>query len=179
MSANLLQGQVQVHIATVTPTKMVILRQLEDACDAYLHKSFSLDRRAPAAKKFGTKAIAIMRKFSEVYPEFLDDRFFAFRWIDVQKTRSAELTDTGVVFVQNKKGLLDAEALALFIQVMFQVFEMDDIAFVCPLYTTKVRGGNTGISDAICVQRNVIRRRDVLSWAKGLLATYNKNHESL
>lgn len=167
-------GDLYVNIATVTPTKVVVLEKVKTLCDDYKLKPFNLDRRAKCVSIYGAEAVAIVRRFSERYPEFLENKFFAFQWADAQRLPNAEVSDTGVVFTQNKQGLVSGQAVAEFIQIMFQTFDMDDFALVCPIHSIRINKGYCNVPEVYAVQRKRIATRGVFEWVKSQKATLDK-----
>jgi hypothetical protein len=168
MSVNLEQGVLKLTIGTVTPQNLVIIERMKKALDDYKVKPFSLDRRATSNAKYGNAVIAIMRRYSALYPEFLEDKFFAFRFYDeIHATPGRVNYDKiGLTIRENHDGLVDTMAVVHFVQVLFQVFEMDELAFVSPSRLVEMGASSFYVTELYAVTRYKIADRGVFDWLK-------------
>ena len=157
-------GRLSLTIGAFTPNALVLIERAKLAADDYKEEPFSLDRRSKAVKKYGSQVVAILRRYSEQYPEFLDDKFFGFSFYDEIKVHGHNSTKIGLTIRENASGLVDTLAVATFVQVLFQVFDMDDTAFVSPIRVVQFRGGEFVISEAVSVTRHKIVDKKIMDW---------------
>lgn len=158
-------GQLNLTISAFVPTSLVVLEKLKLALDEYAIEPFSLDRRSKYCNKYGSEVITIMRRYGELYPSFLKDKFFAFHFADAQRL-SGSLNKIGLTITHNKNGYVSTMAVAKFIQILFQVFDMDDTAFVTPTRLVEMRGGGFTISEIVAVTKYKITDKKVFDWLK-------------
>ncbi len=153
-------------VAAFKPSNLVVIERLKVALEDYKVRPFSLDRRSKYNQVYGSDVIAIMRKYSAEYPEFLSNPFFAFYFCDEKKFNPNQIRLSGLRLTENDKGLIDTEALAKFIQILLRVFDLEDTVFVTPIRGIELRGGEFWLSELVVVTRHKIINKDVLEFVK-------------
>lgn len=153
-------------VAAFKPSNLAVIEKLKVAVEDYKKNPFSLDRRSKFNQVYGADVITIMRRYSNDYPEFLVNPFFAFYFADERRFNPNQIRLTGLRLKENDKGMIDTEALAKFIQVLLKVFDLEDAVFITPIRGVDMRGGQFWLSELVAVTRTKIINKDVLDFVK-------------
>lgn len=163
--ANQHSGTISLTIGAVTPRALVCIERLKVACDDYVVKSFSLHRGSASNDKYGKEVITIMRRYSDLYPEFLEDKFCNFVFYDEIVTGSKSLDKMGLTIKETPNGFVNTMAVAKFVQIIFQVFNFNDTAFISPLRRVVMDDGTEFmICELLAVDKHRIADRKVVPW---------------
>lgn len=159
-------GTIRTTIAAFTPSALVAIEKLKLAADDYAKSPFSLDRRSKYNNKYGKNAIAIMRRFSEAYPEFLRNKFFGFSFGDESVMNPNQKKYVGLSISENQQGIFDTEAAAVFIQTLLRIFDMEETVFLTPLRKVEFRGGYFAVTEVVSITSKRILNKDILEFVK-------------
>lgn len=181
MADNRRVGTINSLIGIFNGKEIQVLKKSFELVNRYQEKQFSLEKNGGAAKT-NAQAVAIVRRFSKEYPEYLANPHMYFRIVfnsecehlPVTKRLGLTLQSGDPVEIRGvMKPLIDLQAAARFFQIVFQVLKKPGGIFISATYEVSVEGplGGTGTTysygDVIAVSRNKIDSCNMLDWMKG------------
>lgn len=162
----LMSGTLKCVVAAFRREHLDVIDSISKALDDYKKEPFSLDRRSKYNQIYGSKAISIIRRFSSQYPEFLQDKYFAFFFGDESKVNHGKSRLTGLRLAENAKYMIDTQALTVFVQVLLKTFDIEETVFLTPNRKIEMRGGEFYVTELVSVTKGKITDRNALGFIK-------------